>query len=486
MKALSAGAKQLASQMPLSATEQLVVDERLPLEKAFLLKLKHLESLMPEERPELVSSATGKIDKVLMSYNLGGGGADEYNYAEKLEELMDKLPDTQFVLFGVDPRTNKRLVAKTREKFLDIDNRKSESDKLMVIHATDFSDFGIWMQDPFLVFKDKESLYLTEPLNFKGSPLEEVGEEKIAEIVAERLTAEEAFGMKVKQCKVPFYFEGGNILADDNFILIGKDHYQPHRELLNQVDNFLLRIVAKLSQGRAGVCFNNVDRKCLIMHLLQRAFGPDKTVIILGNGFPRAYYKQKIKIWSDERMNVFSTQTQFQPLAHIDLFMTLAGKDKEGRYVILIADPELPQFEQDENLRVDFLLPIKSKLDEIELLLQNKTYISKNGEETFFRIVRNRMPFVSRDLNGGTREWYPLYYNNCLVEVTDKSRKVWYPTYLPVAGQDWPFLESYNEYYEKLWKETLAFDEVYPLSNYFNLAKAKGALHCIVKVLNRI
>jgi hypothetical protein len=78
------------------------------------------------------------------------------------------------------------------------------------------------------------------------------------------------------------------------------------------------------------------------------------------------------------------------------------------------------------------------------------------------------------------RQWYFATSNNCLVEITDTSKRVWLPTY---GHGPWRALAATDEASREIWEE-LGF-EVVQLGDFHPFAQNLGSLHCIKKYLAR-
>ncbi len=102
-------------------------------------------------------------------------------------------------------------------------------------------------------------------------------------------------------------------------------------------------------------------------------------------------------------------------------------------------------------------------------------------ERLGFQVIRTPLPHVFVDFpEERTRRWYFATSNNCLVEITDTSQRVWLPTY---GHGPWEDLQATDDANRAIWEE-LGF-EVVQLGDFHPFAQNLGALHCIKKYLAR-
>ena len=157
-----------------------------------------------------------------------------------------------------------------------------------------------------------------------------------------------------------------------------------------------------------------------------------------------------------------------QPLFHIDMFITLAGKDDTGKYTILIGDPKMAYQTLGQPLPDMAMVEV---FDSIERQLA----------ENNFRVVRNPMPLAYvDDTDKKERIWYFATSNNALVEIYKHTKKVFLPTY---GHGNWPELVATDNLNKEIW-ESLGFT-VIQLADFHPFAENLGAVHCIKKYLRR-
>ena len=156
-----------------------------------------------------------------------------------------------------------------------------------------------------------------------------------------------------------------------------------------------------------------------------------------------------------------------QPIFHIDMFITLAGRNSEGKYQLVVCDPRLAAALVEQP---DGILTSPDAFDEIAETL------SRLG----FEIIRNPLPLVYvDDPEMRVRKWYFASYNNALVELkADGAKMIWLPTY---GHGNWQELEKTDQENKRIWEE-LGFNVIL-LEDFHPFAENAGSAHCIKKYL---
>ena len=154
----------------------------------------------------------------------------------------------------------------------------------------------------------------------------------------------------------------------------------------------------------------------------------------------------------------------YQPIFHIDMFITPAGREEDGRYRVLVGDPSLAADLLGERVAPHAMRPV---FDSVAHVL----------ERLGFEVIRNPLPLVYvDDPVERVRLWYFATANNALVE----PGRVILPTYGHGA---WESLEVVDRANADLWR-SLGY-EVVELVDCHPLAEALGVVHCIKKYLRR-
>lgn len=386
----------------------------------------------PFTNGKLVSSVFGGIERVLFTipqYAL------QQDYRQAYEHLFASLPAaTRFVIL-CSGRRNHRVAV---ENLLDEAGVKSRAE---IVETNYPINFSIWAEDAYVVVQDdgQGAPTLVEPANFTR-----YDDGFIADIVS----AQSDVGVH----SVPLYYQGGNVLIGDDYWLIGSDYPAKATKL-------------GLLQPNAG----ESDRDAAI-----RRYGEEldssRRMIILGTRapVPQAVTRQ-IDIGGDPWTELLYYGTGLhQPLFHIDMFVTLAGRDDEGKPIALVGDPQMAANILGESTSSLMMIPY---YDDIANRLTSEG----------FSVVRNPLPLTYvDDREEATRLWYFATANNALVEITDSSKRVWLPSYGYGTQQHLQATDNKNK---RIW-EDLGFT-VTMLKDFNPFASNLGAVHCICKYLQR-
>lgn len=306
---------------------------------------------------------------------------------------------------------------------------QSHADKLTIISAAKHK-LTAWARDPALAlrgdgrFDDGVQLLVTKDL------------ERRDDLAALKLLADQD-GFSLADADLDF--EGGNMLFGEDHVFIGAD-------TINALDNPVMidQVVPETAEKTIIGC-----RKTPPIQLTRKAMAGE-----------------------DEWREIFhfhNAQGTQQPIFHIDMFISPAGKDKDGRQVVLVGDPALAAEILEEPLHP---LSLSEHFDEIadDLTAQG------------FTVIRNPLPMIYKDdIEERQRIWYYASSNNVLVQKTaQKVNAVWVPQY----GHDhWPELSKTDACNTEIW-EKLGF-QVHPIPDGQKLAENLGGLHCLTNVLQR-
>jgi agmatine/peptidylarginine deiminase len=298
----------------------------------------------------------------------------------------------------------------------------------------------IWAQDGYCCIKeDNGTTVLLEPPTFKRG-----GDHKVADKVATK------FRDSIKKRNTKYYIEGGNILAGDNYILVGKDYLE------------LNKMKTGKNEEELTADFKDI-------------FGVEH-VIWVGLDEP-----------VDFPINVF--QGKYQPIFHIDMYITLGGKwknnkeDKESKSnnkkeLVFVADAKsakeiIRKKSPDEPFPPDEI---------IEAFNETANWLAKYKKDDLEFEVK-RLPIDLWRIDDTQSKF--LTYNNCLVEVIGDEKNVYLPKYSSPAPGSINRC-SLDEEVARIFREDCRFDNVFQLEGaYEELCKRGGSLHCITKVLDR-
>lgn len=391
------------------------------------------ESAPSVANPSLVSSAFGPIQRILMaapSYVLNYSA-----YSDPYEDLLSKLPQTtSFIVLSH---------ASTRAKLAALLSRASVDNRTTVIEAPDSMRYTVWAEDAYAVTRagGAGASYFVEPASF---PRQE--DALIADIVAAQTD--------IDQYHASLYYQGGNILIGDDYWLIGADY--PNKSISLGLIQPRPNETKLTAVRRAYGSSLDVGRK---LHLIG-------STLPVPNQMERAITVNG-QSWKEELYAGNGVGT-VQPMFHIDMFVTPAGRDTNGNPLVLVGDPRLACQILNETLELHAMAPI---YDDIAKKLKN----------IGFTVVRNPLPLVYQDdTSRRTRYWYFATANNALVEIDGTNKRVWFPSYGYGA---WGNLAATDQANKQIW-EGLGFTATM-LGDFHPFAFNLGAAHCITKYVTR-
>lgn len=250
--------------------------------------------------------------------------------------------------------------------------------------------------------------------------------------------------------------EGGNILANDSFILAGKD-------LLAQ--NILQALGKDGRPESSRELLEQMDTQ------FRTEFSVDHVIWV---GTDRAR-----EDWSRPG------HLTYQPAFHLDLFITLGGKTEDGRQIVFVGDPKLTQKVLKAELKDKApTFPVQiiqhfEVLDEFWLRHEMERGLGMPS----FKVVPVPLFIHSRVIYS---------YNNCLVESYDGETVAYLPEYRVSEREDkYERLNPYFKVMASMVEEALlgnGFTKVNwlgPGKFFRKLSLMRGSLHCITKVLKR-
>ena len=217
------------------------------------------------------------------------------------------------------------------------------------------------------------------------------------------------------------------------------------------------------------------------------------------------------RIRGDGYQSVYSFTHRYQPIYHLDLFITLAGKDEDGKEVFVIGKPVLG-FDMDQ-------APCDVKKDIRDILTNSQCGIQKFIQQLEdrlcdlgipYRIKRNELPLIYHDVHedearacGKQKKRHFLWasHNNALVEHYKEGTKTIRRVVLPTYGMDsdysagtcgctghsygnWTDLRQYDESNKQLW-EQLGFEVIQLKKAFHAFLQDTGSLNCLTNVIDR-
>lgn len=312
-------------------------------------------------------------------------------------------------------------------------------------------EFSVWAQDPYVVMQDEVGgTSLLQPVAFDRR-----GDDGIAGLLADSTS------IRIRRSSL--WFQGGDVLVGDDFILVGRDSLGATLQRQRRDGD------PRLQSG--------VGSEALGASLFRDGLDPGRRIVFVGTELHVPEKTQRpIMVDGRERLEIlYDGAGRAQPLFHIDLFISLAGRGPSGGYRLLVGSPDLadgilgrPRLEQS----------MSELFDDVAERLEGKG----------FEVIRNPLPLThahGRQLVEGeerdVRLWYFATANNCLVQIDGEAgNEVWLPTY---GHRGWSELAATDAANRRIW-EGLGFT-VHELPSFHAFAQKFGAVGCITKCLER-
>jgi hypothetical protein len=416
------------------------------------------DTLRGPEKTSLVSSAHGRIEQ--LCFFIPNYALDDDDLYDGFKNVISEFPEpTKFVVV---------FNSNIKDKVTQLIREASAEGRMIPIEFPGNIRMTMWAQDAYLVATDDTKMIrLLEPINFR----------RLADaFIAQKIKEQRSRAYYNR--RTPIYFEGGNVLTADNFYLIGYDHIA---QLSEYADT---KLKAHDKRAHFGQYVESTRRMYPIGYKTNgpAPIPPAKNRYVTING----------KKW----LEVDNTNpSDFQPIFHIDMFLTLAGR-KDGKYRILLGSPLCASKLLGQNELHPFAR--HQIYEELRTDLENQI----SGED--IEIICNPLPLVSAKLTlqeaqkywpnidplaGGAIVYYFASYNNCLVEIPNHCKEVcdhlgkptvWLPTY---GYGNWPDLAKTDDEMVAIW-EGLGF-EVKKIGNFHPFAFQGGAVHCLAQYFKR-
>ena len=293
-----------------------------------------------------------------------------------------------------------------------------------LVTAPEDLSFSLWTQDMFLA--QERGTLLTPPRFERYQDLE----------------AAEALARGADRASYPsrVYFEGGNVIAAGDVLLIGAD-------TLAQNGGKLPGLARELDPTRQPVVLGCADPV------------PAETTRPTDRPEPGWHETVHWKVSEGSR----------QPLFHLDLFIAPAGVAETGRPRFLVGCARRGAALIDQPLRAEAMA---DQLDEIADQLEARGA----------HVVRNPMPLIWKDQpEERQRTWFHLPVNNVLAENRGADGcTIWMPCF---ASEAWPELAAVDDTNAAIW--ALMGYSVVRVPGLMALAENLGALHCMAKIVAR-
>jgi hypothetical protein len=421
--------------------------------------------------PRLTSSWQGRIEELLLA--LPAWAVEDPESAAAYRSVISAFrPGTRFVVVHS---------ASARAQIEPWFAAAGHADDVTFVPLPDYVAFTDWAEDAYVSLADAAdgARYLMEPWEFLRA-----GDALIADAV------EEYAGIAASQA--PLIFQGGNCLIGDDFWLLGTDYFAD--------------TVALLRSRRAPVDVpEGADLGAAARQLFRDYVDGGRELILVGTRRPIAVSEFRGRREGDDFfLDLPSSGTgAFQPIFHIDMFVTLVGRQDDGRFTLLVGDPSLA----DDLLGTSspYALPevydaIAASLSAAGFDVRRTPLVHRGTRGQIFSVADLRaiaerekdaaLAQAVRELSAAgaadatpvtVRDWHHITWNNCLVENSaEAGRHVYLPTFGHGADAD---LAALDQHAAGVWTD-LGF-EPHLLADFGSFARRQGVVHCIKKYLRR-
>lgn len=388
-----------------------------------------------------LSSVYGKIEQVLLTYPVGiGQEVTVEKVKKKYGGIFEALGDrVDFFILGVfegDKNKEENAFAKAMQDAKLLPERH-------IIHLEanyknpkgKRSKHREWAQDPFFILEGQGHFphLILEPFSFRF---------KADQFVAEQVASQSDFLIKPTH----LYFEGGNILVGDDFMFVGMDDVE---ENIKAYYSTAVRNEALLT----------------IKQEFQKAFGI-RYVYFIGLPTEKRIKLQKTKLALGEGL---------QPFFHLDMFLTLGGRNKDGDEIVFLAQIDnrhLPKNFPEEDKKL-----LNEAIDHVHQ--QIVAYSEQPGPNFSLDRVPIGIELTEELTEEGKKIAHLLSFNNVLLEIYGNVKRVYLPKYdLPAQRA------QLHEEAEDSFKRH-DFKVISTIGEFTHKQDENAALHCIVKVLKR-
>lgn len=385
--------------------------------------------------PYALSSVYGKIAQILLSFPGRQGEVKAAMVVRRYEGMFTAFGDrVDFVImgnFGAEADKIRQQLEKRGYRPTLVDTPWSSRNDLT--EEMGAAAHGEFIADPFVI--------LVSP---SGDPilLEQYWDQSNKNAF---LAEQFADALRVPILPTRYAIEGGNILVGEDFALIGRN---------------LLARNRKLHHDDPG----EHEPEEAIRREFCRALGM-RDVYFLGED----------TMISPAQIAYPEHPEALQPFFHLDLYVTLAGRNRSGDEIVLLAEIDIPSVAK--NLQPSQ----RAILDQLNISLQAvKRQLEAISEQQFgpkFAVEEIPMSGVFRTNASGQEYFVPYSYNNAQVEWWHGISRIYLPHY---PGKE--ALE--NRLRENL--PGLGFGRLTFVDYEFNdYAEQNGSLHCLTKVLRR-
>lgn len=401
--------------------------------------------MVMEKKMQIMPDASGKIKEILLS---APGMEDPKELIETYGGLFESFGGT--VKFLILSSLAARATRKEFEKeFVTYLQQYSPHEHIIYFSpnytsAHTENEPTAYVQDPFVILQFMEGLpVFLEPFYFGKDSR---GQDRH---IAEQVSAHAGYLMKSTE----LHLEGGNIVADDNYAIIGRDTLM---ENIEELFGGMRNNAEELEEAENKL----YDHFCSIL-------GVDH-VIWLGSEtkkeIPRLDIRQGLG---------------FQPLYHLDLYVTPGGKTENGDELVFVAGIDeqaiegLPSELQASWRKVAAML--RATQDELK-----NAHRLRPGPRFDVEVI----PMGFRIIDAPQKAVYPLSFNNCLLESYNGIKIAYLPQYYPEKEiEDVDLVELHGRVKEQF--EHRGYKVKFVRGNFYEKVVTMASLHCISKVTKR-
>ncbi len=424
------------------------------------------------QTPALVSSWRGAIEQLLFSFPTYGVAATELNAAYK-SVITAMRRGTKFAVVHHESRRW------DVEEWFDAAGHPKAN--VTYVAVPDYVTFTDWAEDPYVAVIDvaDDTAYLMEPWEFPRA-----GDALLSESVQEHVA--------LRSGQAPLVFQGGNCLIGDDFWLLGKDYFADSIALVEGRD-----APVTVPDGTTSAEF--------VRRLFRNYVDGRRKLVVVGTKRPiplREFYGSRAdgRFYVDIAGDGAGT---YQPIFHIDMFITLVGPGAGGEFDVLVGSPALGDeilgtrspFAADDvydgiaqqlasrgmNVRRNPLVH-RPEVGRTFTVAELRLIAGQPGNQSLLDAVNDLVTLGAKETStANIRTWHHVTWNNCLVENSASvGRHVYLPTFGHRPNED---LEPVDEAMKALWEE-LGFT-VHLLGDFNAFARRQGVVHCIKKYLRR-
>jgi hypothetical protein len=422
------------------------------------------------QEPALVSSYAGAIRRILFCFP--AYAVYEPELVAGYRSVIDSLRvGTRFVVVH-----SASVADQVRDWFTSAGHAE---ESVKYVPLPDYVVLTDWAEDGYVAAQDvaDDSTYLIEPWQFPRG-----GDALIADAVGDALD--------IHTQQAPLIFQGGNCLIGDDFWFLGTDYFVDTLGLLQGDRPPVSRSTGEsLSEFALRMFREYVDRERRLMLVGTRREIPAP---------PYRGHRDKTGYFLDIP---FEGVGSYQPIFHIDMFVTLLGRNDAGSFEVMVGSPRVA----DEVLGTTSPWAMPEVYDAIAASLSDQGFvvhrnplvhwptvtrdltlaelmdIVKDDEDARFAIDELKKLEARPEDRVRVRRWHHITWNNCLVENDGASGRT---VYMPTFGHgDKSALAALDKHMEDIWHERNF--EVKPLADFNAFADRQGVVHCIKKYLER-